>query len=332
MLINKKAKTIVFLSILLLLLVVIGCSIGRYPLSFTEVVKTLIGQGTYRSNMVIFSLRLPKILLAIMVGIGMGISGTIMQRILHNDLASPGTLGVADGSSLFVTIYIALIAKNFNNPLLLPILAFMGGVLSAIIIFVLGTKNKKPISSIKLIMTGVAMSACYSAISIFIMYLLDETQLEFLYRWQAGDLWGSEWNYLIILGTWLSVFIVLAIYSAKILNVIGLGSEVAIGLGVKMKSTFIYLALIAIAMSSSVVAFGGNFFFLGLIGPHIAKKLIGIDALTLIPVSGIVSAIIIVAAIILVENVPIFINIPTGIIINILSVPYFLYLLIERDG
>lgn len=178
-------------------------------------------------------------------------------------------------------------------------------------------------------MTGVAMGACYSAIGTFIMYVLDESQLEFVQRWQSGELWGTEWNYILILFVWLAIFSVLAMFAAKMLNVINLGYDIATGLGVNVKLAFVYLAFVAVAMSSGSVAFGGNFFFLGLIGPHIARRMVGTDARYLIPASSIVAAMIIVSANILVENVSMFINIPTGIFVSILAVPYFLYLLMK---
>lgn len=126
-------------------------------------------------------------------------------NLLHNDLASPGTLGVSDGSGLFVILYVALVKSNNSNPLMLSILALIGGLLSAAIIFILSYRKKKSISPTRLIMTGVACSAAYSAIGTIFMYSLDRNQLEFLQRWQSGELWGTDWNYIIILFIWLSV-------------------------------------------------------------------------------------------------------------------------------
>ena len=329
---RARARTlrILLLAALMLAAFVLGCCLGPYAISFPDVMRTLFGQGTARTNLVIFDFRLPRVCLAVLVGFGMGAAGVIMQNLLHNDLASPGTLGVADGSSLFVTLYVALIAKNIDQPVLLPVLALVGGLISAFIIYLLGTKRRKPISSTKLIMTGVAMGACYAAIGTFAMYVLDESQLEFIQRWQAGELWGTEWNYITILAVWIAVFGFGALREARKLNAINLGYDIATGLGVNMKREFLLLSFLAVGMSSAAVAFGGNFFFLGLIGPHIARRIVGTDARYLLPAAGVVSAVIIVVADILVQNVSIFINIPTGMFVSILSVPYFLYLLIKQ--
>ena len=324
-----RLRRIILLAVLLVAVFLIGCCLGPYAISFPEVLKTLLGQGNLRQRMVIFDYRLPRLCLAILVGVGMGASGVIMQNLLHNDLASPGTLGVADGSSLFVTLYVALIAKQVDQPILLPLLALVGGLLSAGIIYLLGTKRRRPISSTKLIMTGVAMGACYSAIGTFAMYVLDESQLEFIQRWQSGELWGTEWNYILILGLWLAGFGCITMLESRTLNAIALGYDIATGLGVNVRRAFLRLSFLAVGMSSASVAFGGNFFFLGLIGPHIARRVVGTDTRYLLPASGLVSAVILVLANTLVENVELFINIPTGIFVSILAVPYFLYLLIK---
>lgn len=321
----------ILLFALLLIIFLVGCNVGKYHMSVLEVFKTLIGKGDKYSNLALFSFRLPRLCLALLVGIGMGMSGVVMQNLLHNDLASPGTLGVSDGSGLFVILYVALVKSNNSNPLILSILALIGGLLSSLIIFLLSYKKKKSISPIRLIMTGVACSAAYSAIGTILMYTLDRNQLEFLQRWQSGELWGTDWNYIIILFVGLLLFGGLVYSKSYTLNAINIGYDVAKGIGVNTKVDFIILAIGAVAMSSASVAFGGNFFFLGLIGPHIARKLVGVDSRVLFLASGTCSAIIILVADMLVMGVNAFTNIPTGIFVSILSVPYFIYLLIKKE-
>lgn len=317
------------LCLILLLIFFLGTLIGRYALTPGQVFETLVGGGSLQSRLAIFEIRLPRILLAILVGMGMGTSGVILQGLLQNDLASPGTLGVSDGASLAVTFYLLLVSGKMDNPILMPLFALLGGLLSAGLIYRLGTRKGKPISPMKLVMTGVAMSAVYSAISTLLVYALDESQLEFVQRWQSGELWGTEWQYIGILAVWITVFFVLVLGRARSLNAIQLGYDMAASIGVPIRQTFGFFAFCALALSSASVAFGGNFFFLGLIGPHIARGLVGTDNRFLLPSAGLVSAILITLSVILVENVSLLTNIPTGIFISILSVPYFLYLLIK---
>lgn len=318
-----------FLIGLLLLVFFVGCNVGQYKMSVGKVFATLFGGGDRNSQLALFEYRLPRLCLAVLVGLGMGMSGVVMQDLLHNDLASPGTLGVSAGSGLFVTLYVALLKSQSSNALLMPILALAGGLLSAGLIFLFGTKRKQRIQPTRLIMTGVAMSSAYGAISTFLMYILDQSQLEFLQRWQSGELWGTRWNYIVVFAVWLFIFGVLAYRQARTLNVINVGYDVARGLGVNVGRQFLYLSVCAVALSSASVAFGGNFFFLGLIGPHIARRLVGTDARVLLPASGIVAGVVVLLADMLVQGLSFLANIPTGIIVSVLSVPYFLYLLMR---
>lgn len=319
----------IFLTVLLAAVFIVGCNVGQYPISAGDVVATFLGRGDDYCRLAVFDIRLPRLVLSVLVGLGMGISGVVMQDLMHNDLASPGTLGVSAGSGLFVTVYVALIKQKNTNPFLMPVLALAGGLLSAAVIFLLGIKKGQRIQPTRIIMTGVAMNSAYGAISMFFMFILDSTQLEFLQRWQSGELWGTDWKYIVVFAIWLVIFMSLTYEKSLTLNVINMGYDVARGLGVNVGRQFVYLSVCAVALSSSAVAFGGNFFFLGLIGPHIARRIVGTDTRVLFPASGIIAGIIVITADMLVRGTPFLANIPTGIIISVISVPYFLYLLIR---
>ena len=128
---------------LLLIVFFFGCNVGQYRMSIGKVFETLFGGGDESSRLALFEYRLPRLCLAILVGLGMGMSGVVMQDLLHNDLASPGTLGVSAGSGLLVTVYVALLQTNNSSAILLPVLALLGGLGSAGLIFLLGTSRKK---------------------------------------------------------------------------------------------------------------------------------------------------------------------------------------------
>lgn len=323
---------IVGLIILTFVIGIISINSGKMNLAPSEVLAVIMGEGTAQQALIVYEFRLPRIILAILVGIGMGVSGTIMQSLLRNDMASPGTLGISSGSGLFVLIYIGVFTtKGFSSAFALPIVAFIGGLLSALIIFLLSYNRGREISPTGLILTGVAVSSGYSALTTLISLKLDERQMDFIQRWQAGNLWGDDWRYLAILAPWVIILLIYTIYKSRVLNAINLGNETATGLGVAVKPEFLGLSLASIALASSCVALGGNFFFVGMIAPHMARKLVGANHKFFLQVAGLLGAIIILFADTLTRSISFGSDVPTGIVITVLSTPYFLYLLSKAD-
>ncbi|QYK62049.1 iron ABC transporter permease [Paenibacillus sp. S25] len=326
---NTRGISIILLLVVLTLLVaVLSMNVGKMNLSPLEVFKVIIGEGTSKQNLIVFDFRLPRIVLSILVGIGMGISGCIMQSLLKNDMASPGTLGISSGSGLFVLMYITLFAsEGLLSPILLPGLAFAGGLTAAFLIFMFAFRRGRDISPTGLILTGVAMGSGYSALSLMLTLRLDKQQYDFALRWQAGDLWGDDWRYIMVLLPWVLIICFYVFYRSNTLNTLNLGNQTASGLGVAIKREFIGLTIAAVALASGSVALGGNFFFVGMVSPHLARKLVGPNHKLLLPTTALVGALVILIADTLTRTISFGADIPTGIIITILVTPYFLYLL-----
>ncbi|WP_342420103.1 iron ABC transporter permease [Paenibacillus sp. FSL H8-0168] len=326
---NTRGISIILLLVVLTLLVaVLSMNVGKMNLSPLEVFKVIIGEGTSKQNLIVFDFRLPRIVLSILVGIGMGISGCIMQSLLKNDMASPGTLGISSGSGLFVLMYITLFAsEGLLSPILLPGLAFAGGLTAAFLIFMFAFRPGRDISPTGLILTGVAMGSGYSALSLMLTLRLDKQQYDFALRWQAGDLWGDDWSYIMVLLPWVLIICFYVFYRSNTLNTLNLGNQTASGLGVAIKREFIGLTIAAVALASGSVALGGNFFFVGMVSPHLARKLVGPNHKLLLPTTALVGALVILIADTLTRTISFGADIPTGIIITILVTPYFLYLL-----
>ncbi|WP_101697959.1 FecCD family ABC transporter permease [Clostridium minihomine] len=326
----------IFLICILILLVlsiaVISINSGKMNLSPTEVLTVLFGKGSARQNLIVFEFRLPRIILAILVGLGMGASGCIMQSLLRNDMASPGTLGISSGSGLFVLLFVVFFSKQtMSSAIVLPLLAFVGGMTAAGLIFLLSYRRGKEISPTGLILTGVALSSGYGAFTTLLTLRLDESQMEFIQRWNAGSLWGDNWNYLSILAPWTLILCGYVFYKSRILNTLHLGNQTATGLGVAVKPEFLGLSVAAVALSSGSVALGGNFFFVGMISPHMARKLVGPNHKLLLPASSLAGAIIVLLADTITRTISLGTDVPTGIIITVLSTPYFLYLLAKAN-
>ncbi len=329
---SRGITIILLLAIILLVVAVISVNSGKMNLSPSEVFNVLIGRGTDKQNLIVYNFRLPRIVLTMLVGIGMGTAGCVMQSLLRNDMASPGTLGISSGSGLFVLLFIVIFkVDSVSSAIVLPLLAFIGGMTAAVLIFLLSYRRGKSISPTGLILTGVAVGSGYSAITMMLTLKLDEKQMDFVQRWSAGSLWGDNWTYISILAPWVLILFLYVFYKSRILNTLNLGNQTATGLGVAVKREFIGLTVAAVALSSGSVALGGNFFFVGMISPHMARKFVGSNHKLLIPTASLVGSIIILLSDTITRTISFGSDIPTGIVITVLSTPYFLYLLVKSN-
>ena len=329
---GKGVFTLSILFILIVTVSIFSINFGKMNLSPEAVVNVLLGRGTEAQNLIVFQFRMPRIVLSILVGMGMGVSGCIMQSLLKNDMASPGTLGISSSSVFFMLIFLSVFSvKGYSSRFMLPIMSFLGGVSAALLIFILSYRKGKNISPTGLILTGVAMSSGYGALSLLLTLKLDRTQFEFVQRWQAGSLWGTDWKYIAIFLPWILIIFLYVFYKSRMLNILNLGNETATGLGVMVKKEFLGLSLASVALSSGSVALGGDFFFVGMISPHLGRKLVGPDHKVLIPASALIGSLVVPPAITINRTVSLDADIPTGIIITVLSTPYFLYLLVKAN-
>ncbi|WP_139999817.1 FecCD family ABC transporter permease [Paenibacillus paridis] len=329
---RRAIYVLLCLTAMLLVLAVMSINSGKISLTPFEVLKVMIGGGTDRQQTVVMDFRLPRIILAILVGIGMSLAGSVKQTLLRNDMASPGTLGISAGSGLFVLLYIVMFStQGMSAAFAMPVLSFVGGLTSATLIFLLAYRRRRPSSPTSLILTGVALGSGFGAASLFLTLKLDENQLNFVLRWSAGSLWGTEWRYLMILAPWIFVFSLYIFYKARLLDSLYFGHQVATGLGVSVKREFLLLAIAAIALASGSVSLGGNFFFIGLIAPHMARRLVGINHKWVLPASCLIGAVVVLLADTITRIVSFGADVPTGIVITILSTPYFLYLISKTN-
>ncbi|SCW85658.1 ABC-type Fe3+-siderophore transport system, permease component [Paenibacillus tianmuensis] len=330
--VKRGIAVIGILLFLIVLFAVISVNSGKMNLSPLEVWNVLLGKGTAKQNLIVFDFRLPRIVLSILVGLGMGAAGVVMQSLLRNDMASPGTLGISSGSGLFVLIFVVYFASlGTSSFIALPLLAFVGGMMAAGLIFLLSYRRGREISPIGLILTGVALGSGYGALTTFLTLKLDDSQMDFMLRWLAGSLWGDDWSYISVLAPWVLVLLGYIFYKARMLNTLHLGNQTAEGLGLAVKPEFLGLSIAAVALSSGSVAVGGSFFFIGLIAPHMARKLVGPDHKLLVPTASLAGGLIVVLADIITHTLSLGGDVPTGIVITVISVPYFLYLLAKAN-
>ncbi len=329
---DRRMLILVGMLLLMTAVAVISINSGKMNLAPSEVLSVILGKGTPQQNLIVMEFRLPRIILSVFVGVGMGVSGGIMQSLLRNDMASPGTLGISSGSGLFVLLFVVLFSANAQtSAIVMPLLSFFGGMTAAGLIFLLSYRKNREVSPTGLILTGVALGSGYGALTTLLTLKLDETQMEFVQRWSAGSLWGDEWRYLAVLIPWTLLLCGYVFYKSNVLNVLNLGNETAAGLGMNVKREFIGMTAAAVALSSGSVSLGGNFFFVGMISPHMARKIIGSNHKLLLPAAGLCGAILVLLADTITRTISLGADVPTGIVITVLSTPYFLYLLAKAN-
>lgn len=325
---TRAITVITIISALIVLAFVISMNTGFISLSPMDVLKTLFGAGTAKQELILFEFRLPRIVLSILVGAGLAVSGCIFQGISRNALAEPGILGINSGAGLAVVIFICFYPTNTDVPVfLLPLLALLGAGLTAIIIYVLAFKKDQGLSPIRLLLTGIAMAAGISAAMIVLTLRLNPQNYQFVSVWLVGSIWGANWKFILALLPWLIILLPYIFSKARVLDVLHLGEEVATSLGTPVEKERVRLLAAAVALAGACVAVGGGIGFVGLIGPHLARRLIGPKHQFLLPASALAGALLMIVS----DTVGRWLlqpsEIPTGIVVAVIGAPYFLYLL-----
>lgn len=334
---NKgKKKLILIISILTILLLsifIISFNIGTFAIGPLDVIKTLFGQGDSKQKLVLFTMRLPRIIIALLVASALAISGTVLQGITKNDLADPGILGISSGAALAVVIYIyfmngkAYSDVNSITIFTMPIIALFGAGFAAFLIYTLAWK--KGINPTRLILMGIGINSAFSAILILFQFRFSTQDFNKIMIWTSGSIWGTNWSYVIATLPFVFIFTVLIIYKARYLDVLSLGDELSVGLGVNIEKERRTLLIYSVALAGAATAVAGTIAFLGLISPHIARKLVGPKHKLLLPTSALVSSIILLLSDTIAKNVLAPIEMPVGIVVSIIGVPYFIYLIMK---
>ena len=303
------------------ILFVLSIRYGTYTLSFDE-----ISQAFHPDDKNYFTLmeyRLPRALLAIIIGGALAISGVLVQSVVRNRLASPDILRITNGAGLIaVTVLIFLPNLAFYW---LPIFAFIGGVLSFILLWMICGFNFRPI---KMAIIGVALSALWAAISHYLM-LTNPVEINTAMLWLTGSLWGRSWAYVNVVLPWLLVLLPLPFIFCRDLDTLGLGENKAATLGVSVNKTQILVLVLAVALSTTAVAICGPIAFLGLVAPHLARKLVGGRHRTLLPAAMLIGTLLLQISDILARVIDPPTELPAGILTAIIGAPYFFYLLMR---
>ncbi|WP_438349548.1 FecCD family ABC transporter permease [Paenibacillus sp. FA6] len=328
---KKKRHRMIVMFILVILIVltfIISMNTGVSTLSPLEVLNTILGKGTDFQRLILIEFRLPRIVISILVGAGLAVSGCILQGITRNPLADPGLLGITIGAGLAVVLFISFFPSNMQAPtLLMPFLALLGASIAGAIIYLLAYSKQDGLIPIRLILVGIAVSAGLGAILTILSLRLSHNNYDMIAVWLVGRIWGSSWDFVLALAPWLIILLPYAFYKSRVLDVLGFGDKLATGLGIPVERERLKLLAVAIALAASCVSVSGGIAFVGLIGPHVARRLIGPQHKYLLPTSALVGALMLLLADTLGRAILQPTEIPAGIVVAIIGAPYFLYML-----
>ena len=306
---------------LMVLLFGLSIRLGTYTLSFEEIWAAF--QPDDKNYFTLMEYRLPRAVLAILLGGALAISGVLVQSVVRNPLASPDILGINNAAGL-VAVSVLMFLPNLAF-YWMPIFAFLGGVLSFAILWIVCGFNFRPI---KMAIIGVALSALWAAISHYLM-LTNPVEINTAMLWLTGSLWGRSWSYLNVVLPWLLVLLPLPFIFCRDLDTLGLGENKASTLGVTVNKVQISVLVLAVALSTTAVAICGPIAFLGLVAPHLARRLVGGRHRTLLPAALIIGALLLQLSDILARVIDPPTELPAGILTAIIGAPYFFYLLMR---
>jgi iron complex transport system permease protein len=320
----------VLLTLLLVTLAAMALNVGQgeYPISPLEVLKTILGLETDNPDypFVVNTLRLPRTIVAYLAGVGLAISGTILQGVIRNPLADPSLIGINAGASLAAVTLIVLVP---SVPLFaLPLSAFGGALAVSVLIYLLAWD--KGSSPIRLILVGVGLDAISRALTTLMVTFGEINSVSQALVWLAGSVYGRTWEHVWSLLPWLVVLVPLAFVLAKQLNALNLGDDVARSLGSQVEWQRGLLLVVSVALVGASVATAGTIAFVGLIAPHLGRQLVGPTHEGLIPVSALMGGLIVVLADWLGRVLFAPIELPCGVITAAVGAPYFLYLLVRN--
>ena len=322
---HKKLSLLALLTGMVFIMAVFGVTQGAYELSIKEVFQVLVGNAGGNSRVVLANIRLPRVIAAIVCGWGLSLSGLCLQTLLRNPLGSPITFGISHGAAFGAAVAIVIFGTGIVS---VTAFAFGGGMTATLVMLFLA--KFKRLSPTAIILAGVAMHSLFLSGIYLIQYISTETELARVVFWTFGDVARSNWKEIGLLAGpvfLISIFLVVLRWD---FNALSLGDETAKGLGVSVNKIRLTGMAVATVVAALATSFHGIIGFLGLIAPHIARRLVGEDHCLLIPFSAVLGALLLLTADTFGRLLIGSGSLPVGVITSFLGAPVFLYLLVRE--
>lgn len=333
---NAPKTVLLGLSVFLGLLSLYALSVGAIDLHFQQVLSALFSESeSFQTQLVVNEIRLPRLLLGVLVGAGLAVSGAAMQGLFRNPLADPGLVGVSSGAALAAVTVIVLGSTFLSQWVVfwgyfaLPIAAFLGGVVVTWLIYRISTKNGRTDVGLMLL-TGIAINAIAGAATGILTYFATDEELRTLTFWSMGSVASASWQDVMIAALPILLSVAILPYFARPLNAFLMGESVSTHMGFNVKQLKVMVIVLTALAVGAAVSVSGVIGFVGLVAPHLVRLLLGPDHRWLLPGSALLGAALVVASDMLARSLLSPAELPIGIVMSAIGGPFFLWLLIQR--
>ncbi|MNJ42391.1 putative siderophore transport system permease protein YfhA [compost metagenome] len=325
---RKWVVSLLSLIAITLIIFITGLSIGSSMIHPLAVVQHLLGFGTGEYDFIIDTHRLPRMLLSLLVGASLGLSGLILQGIVRNPLASPDIIGITGGASVGAIIFITYGLGTMSIKLL-PLAAIIGAAVVSFVIYALSWN--KGVTPFRLVLIGIGVAAVTSGLTTMMIVLSPAETASKAYSWMTGSVYGATWGHVHSMLLWFIGFAPLVLFFARAVNVYELGDVVAVGLGARVELQRLGLLVISVALAGAAVAYAGGIGFVGLIAPHVARRLVGRSFAGLVPITMLIGGLIVCVSDVIARTAFLPLDIPAGVFTAGIGAPFFLYLLYRKQ-
>lgn len=327
---KRQSRNRLVLALLILALgvvIVISINSGYARIPYADIVNSLLYPRGPEASVTLLKIRLPRIVLASLCGMGLALSGCTLQAVAENPLADPGILGINAGAGFMVMLFLTLFPKLHTSTMFYqPLFAMAGGMLAAGFLYGFSKRNGKVRPSY-LLLGGIGASAGFSAIMLIMASDMENSSYQLVARWLAGNIWGTSWHQVKALIPYLTILVPLLLTKASVLDLLLLGEEASTALGVRVERERRILLMVAVALAASCIAVSGGIGFIGLVAPHMARRFVGARHRVLLPASMLLGGLLLLSADTMGRAWFQPIELPAGIVISVLAAPYFLFLL-----
>lgn len=323
---TRALMIMVVLAAVLIAIMLISLGSGTTPVSIDRVIATVFGHGTSAEHFAVMRLRMPRILLGCLVGTGLALAGAILQGMIRNPLASPDVIGVNSGASLMAVVFIALLGDKLSIHYL-PLFAFLGAL--CVVFLMYGLAWKGGVSPFRLILIGFGVSALLGSVQTILMIFGPIWRTSQSYVWLTGSLHATKWYEVHVVSVWMAVLLPLLVGLVMALNLQQVSDDITVGLGGRLQLIRLGLIAMAACLAGISIAFAGGIGFIGLMAPHIARKLVGASNGQLLPCAALIGAILVVFADWIGRTWFAPLDIAAGVFTAMIGAPFFLYLFIR---